>query len=129
MLTPIAKSSAYGLLALFLWGAHVSPPLDGAAAGIHWGMAEANHRSDHRDDRFDHRDDRREDFADDRHSDIRRAVRRTVRRANLRHEYYHGLPKGCLKVFVRGALHFHCGGIYYQPRLENNKNVYIIVNL
>jgi hypothetical protein len=58
----------------------------------------------------------------------RRVARRTVRRVNRRHSYYYGLPSGCSKVWFGGISHFHCGGIYYLPQLENNATVYIIVN-
>ena len=50
----------------------------------------------------------------------RRTTRRTVRRVN----YYSALPAGC---YWRAPYHY-CGGIYYEPTVQNGQDVYIIVN-
>lgn len=50
----------------------------------------------------------------------RRTARRTTRRVNRRTS----LPSGCVR---RGA-YYYCGGVYYQPLVENGTTVYIIVN-
>lgn len=50
----------------------------------------------------------------------RRTTRRTVRRMR----YYNALPAGC---YWRAPYHY-CGGIYYQPVVQDGQNVYIIVN-
>ena len=50
----------------------------------------------------------------------RRTTRRTVRRIN----YYSVLPAGCA---WRAPYHY-CGGIYYQPTVQDGRDVYIIVN-
>jgi hypothetical protein len=50
----------------------------------------------------------------------RRTTRRTVRRMH----YYNALPAGCI---WRAPYHY-CGGIYYEPVVQNGQNVYIIVN-
>ena len=50
----------------------------------------------------------------------RRTTRRTVRRIN----YYSALPTGC---YWRAPYHY-CGGVYYEPTVQNGRDVYIIVN-
>ena len=50
----------------------------------------------------------------------RRTTRRTVRRIN----YYSVLPAGC---YWRAPYHY-CGGIYYEPAVQDGQDVYIIVN-
>ncbi len=50
----------------------------------------------------------------------RRTTRRTVRRIR----YYNALPVGC---YWRAPYHY-CGGVYYQPTVQNGQTVYIIVN-
>lgn len=54
------------------------------------------------------------------HRRDRRAVRRTTRRV-VRIAV---LPYGC---YWRAPYHY-CGGIYYQPIVENGTTVYIVVN-
>ena len=58
----------------------------------------------------------------------RRTARRTARRVNRRHSHYYSLPKNCTKVFINGQRYFFCGGIYYMETIDNNENVFIIVN-
>ncbi len=54
----------------------------------------------------------------------RRAVRRTSRRTSRRVARRHSaLPHGCPLV---GA-YYYCGGVYYQPVVENGSTVYIVV--
>lgn len=53
----------------------------------------------------------------------RRTARRTSRRVTRRHNYYNSLPAGCP---LRGA-YYYCGGVYYQPVVQDGVNVYIIV--
>ena len=50
----------------------------------------------------------------------RRTTRRTVRRIN----YYSVLPAGC---YWRAPYHY-CGGIYYEPVVQDGTTVYIIIN-
>jgi len=50
----------------------------------------------------------------------RRTTRRTVRRIH----YYSVLPAGC---YWRAPYHY-CGGVYYQPQVQNGTTVYIIIN-
>lgn len=42
----------------------------------------------------------------------RRTTRRVVRRSSI---YVSGLPAGCLRTSVNGAVVWRCGGAYYQP--------------
>ncbi len=51
-------------------------------------------------------------------------ARRTTRRTVARINYYNVLPGGC---YWRAPYHY-CGGVYYQPTVQNGQNVYIIVN-
>jgi hypothetical protein len=51
-------------------------------------------------------------------------TRRTTRRTVRRRTYYSGLPAGCA---WRAPYHY-CGGIYYEPVIQDGKEVYIIVN-
>lgn len=54
-----------------------------------------------------------------------RKKRRTVRR----HAYYYSLPRGCAARVIGGIRYHYCGGIYYQPLLDDaGKSAYIIVN-
>ncbi len=50
----------------------------------------------------------------------RRTTRRTIRRIH----YYRVLPAGC---YWRAPYHY-CGGVYYQPTVQNGLTVYVIVN-
>ena len=50
--------------------------------------------------------------------------RRTARRTVRRQAYIHSLPGGCP---LRGA-YYYCGGVYYQPVVQNGATVYIVVN-
>ncbi len=54
----------------------------------------------------------------------RRVSRRTARRTTNRNTYYNALPAGC----VRRNAYWYCGGVYYQPVVQNGATVYIIVN-
>lgn len=56
--------------------------------------------------------------------EVRRTARRTARRTTRRQNYYNALPGGCVR---RGA-YYYCGGVYYQPIVQNGATVYIIVN-
>ncbi len=51
-------------------------------------------------------------------------ARRTTRRTHRRMHYYSALPAGC---YWRAPYHY-CGGIYYEPSVQNGQTVYIIVN-
>ena len=51
-------------------------------------------------------------------------ARRTTRRTVVRIHYYNALPVGCS---WRAPYHY-CGGVYYQPTVQNGTTVYIIVN-
>lgn len=51
-------------------------------------------------------------------------ARRTTRRTLRRLHYYSALPAGC---YWRAPYHY-CGGIYYEPSVQNGQTVYIIVN-
>lgn len=51
----------------------------------------------------------------------RRTARRTSRRTTRR---LTALPGGCAR---RGG-YYYCGGVYYQPIVENGSTVYIVVN-
>lgn len=55
----------------------------------------------------------------------RRVARRTARRTTRRNDYINTLPAGC----VRRNAYWYCGGIYYQPVVQNGRTVYIVVNL
>jgi hypothetical protein len=50
----------------------------------------------------------------------RRTARRTSRRVARRHAF---LPAGCP---LMGA-YYYCGGVYYQPVVEQGKTVYVVV--
>ncbi|MEO0624887.1 MAG: hypothetical protein AAFU49_21750 [Pseudomonadota bacterium] len=54
----------------------------------------------------------------------RRVARRTARRTTRRQSYIRSLPAGCA---LRGAYHY-CGGVYYQPVVQDGATVYIVVN-
>ena len=54
----------------------------------------------------------------------RRVARRTARRTTNRNDYYNSLPAGC----VRRNAYWYCGGVYYQPVVQNGTTVYVIVN-
>lgn len=51
----------------------------------------------------------------------RRVARRTARRT----AYRTSLPGGC----VRRNAYWYCGGVYYQPVVQNGATVYVVVNL
>jgi len=51
-------------------------------------------------------------------------ARRTTRRTLRRLHYYSALPAGC---YWRAPYHY-CGGIYYEPVIQDGTTVYIIVN-
>jgi hypothetical protein len=53
----------------------------------------------------------------------RRTARRTTRRTSARINYYASLPAGCV---LHGAYHY-CGGVYYQPVVQDGATVYVIV--
>lgn len=54
----------------------------------------------------------------------RRTARRTSRRTAARQDYLRALPGGC----VRRNAYYYCGGVYYQPIVQDGATVYIIVN-
>lgn len=54
----------------------------------------------------------------------RRTARRTSRRVTARNDYLRTLPGGCAR---RGA-YYYCGGVYYQPIVQDGATVYIVVN-
>ncbi len=53
------------------------------------------------------------------HRTGRRVARRTMRRVIRRHSLAHGC--------VWRAPYHYCGGVYYQPIVENNTTVYVVV--
>lgn len=56
----------------------------------------------------------------------RRVARRTSRRTSRRvayRQYYHALPSGCYWA----SPYYSCGGVYYEPVIENGTTVYVIV--
>jgi len=55
----------------------------------------------------------------------RRVARRTARRTTRRNTYINTLPAGC----VRRNAYWYCGGIYYQPVVQDGRTVYVVVNL
>ncbi|MEM0905952.1 MAG: hypothetical protein AAGJ94_01220 [Pseudomonadota bacterium] len=54
----------------------------------------------------------------------RRVARRTSRRTARRTAYRNSLPGGC----VRRNAYYYCGGVYYQPVVQNGVTVYVVVN-
>ncbi|MEO1194383.1 MAG: hypothetical protein AAFY02_21735 [Pseudomonadota bacterium] len=54
----------------------------------------------------------------------RRVARRTSRRVSRRTQRrYNALPNGC----PRSGPYYYCGGVYYQPLVEDGSTVYVVV--
>jgi hypothetical protein len=60
-----------------------------------------------------------------RRGQVRRTARRTARRTSRRTtRRLNTLPGGC----ARRSGYYYCGGVYYQPIVENGSTVYVVVN-
>ena len=53
----------------------------------------------------------------------RRTTRRVVRRTT---RYYAGLPGGCARATLYGAVVWNCAGVYYQP--YGNQYVIVVID-